>query len=102
MAGSFHGLLKPAPFSGQEKIKAKVAVFHGWDDPMAPPEDVVALGQELTAAECDWQVHAYGGVGHAFTNPAAGKLGIDGVAHDATAAERSWDSFCDLLEATLR
>ena len=102
VAGSFHGLLKIPNFATQ-KIKAKVAVFHGWDDPMAPPADVVALGQELTEqGACDWQIHAYGGVGHAFTNPQAGKLEIDNVAHDATAAARSWDSFCDLLSETLR
>ncbi|WP_265528706.1 dienelactone hydrolase family protein [Sphingomicrobium marinum] len=102
VAGSFHGLLTIPNFKTQE-IKAKVAVFHGWDDPMAPPADVVALGQELTEqGACDWQIHAYGGVGHAFTNPNASKLGIDNVAHDATAAARSWDSFCDLLSETLR
>lgn len=102
VAGSFHGLLKPAPFSEQETITPKVAVFHGWDDPMAPPEDVVALGQELTRAECDWQIHAYGNVGHGFTNPNAHEIGIDGVAYDQVAAMRSWDSFCDLLAETLR
>ena len=32
-----------------QPIKAKVIAFHGWDDPLAPPENVVALGQELTA-----------------------------------------------------
>lgn len=102
VAGSFHGLLGAPNFETQ-KVKPKVAVFHGWDDPMAPPADVVALGQELTdLGACDWQVHAYGGVGHAFTNPAASKLGIDGVAHNANAAARSWDSFCDLLAETMR
>ncbi|WP_343343992.1 dienelactone hydrolase family protein [Sphingomicrobium sp. XHP0239] len=102
VAASFHGLLKVPNFT-TEKVKPKVAVFHGWDDPMAPPADVVSLGQELTEqGACDWQIHAYGGVGHAFTNPQASKLDIDGVAHDETAATRSWDSFCDLIEATLR
>ncbi|MEN3972202.1 dienelactone hydrolase family protein [Sphingomicrobium sp. XHP0235] len=102
VAASFHGLLKVPNFK-TEKVKPKVAVFHGWDDPMAPPADVVSLGQELTEqGACDWQIHTYGGVGHAFTNPDASKLEIDGVKHNATAAERSWDSFCDLLEATLR
>ncbi|WP_265587112.1 dienelactone hydrolase family protein [Sphingomicrobium arenosum] len=102
VAGSFHGLLKIPNFATQ-KVTPKVAVFHGWDDPMAPPADVVALGQELTEqGACDWQIHAYGGVGHAFTNPQAGKLEIDDVVYDADAASRSWDSFCDLLEATFR
>jgi dienelactone hydrolase len=75
-----------------------VVAFHGWDDPMVPPEKVVALGQELTAAGSDWQIHAYGHVGHGFTNPHASSLQIDGVAYNELAAERSWTAFINLLE----
>jgi dienelactone hydrolase len=96
-AVSFHGLFDP-PGLPAEKIPAKVVAFHGWDDPMVPPEAVVALGQELTAAGSDWQIHAYGHVGHGFTNPQAHKLGIDGVFYHALAAERSWTAFINLLE----
>jgi dienelactone hydrolase len=96
-AASFHGLFDP-PGLPAEKIKAKVVAFHGWDDPMVPPEKVVALGQELTEAGSDWQIHAYGHVGHGFTNPRASDLQIDGVAYNALAAERSWTSFINLLE----
>ena len=96
-AASFHGLFDP-PGLPPEKIKAKVVAYHGWDDPMVPPEKVVALGQELTEAGCDWQIHAYGNVGHGFTNPHASELQIDGVAYNALAAERSWTSFVSLLE----
>ena len=55
-------------------------------------------GQELTEAGSDWQIHAYGHVGHGFTNPHASELQIDGVAYNALAAERSWTSFINLLE----
>jgi dienelactone hydrolase len=96
-AVSFHGLFDP-PGLPPEKIKAKVLAFHGWDDPMVKPDAVVALGHELTEAGCDWQIHAYGHVGHGFTNPHASELQIDGVAYNALAAERSWTSFIDLLE----
>jgi dienelactone hydrolase len=96
-AVSFHGLFDP-PGLPPEKITAKVVAFHGWDDSMVPPEKVVALGQELTAAGSDWQIHAYGHVGHGFTNPKAAELQIDGVAYNALAAERSWTSFINLLE----
>jgi dienelactone hydrolase len=65
---------------------------------MVPPEKVVALGQELTEAGADWQIHAYGHVGHGFTNPHASDLQIQGVAYNALAAERSWTSFVNLLE----
>jgi dienelactone hydrolase len=96
-AVSFHGLFDP-PGLPLEKISAKVVAFHGWDDPMVPPEAVVALGNELTQAGSDWQIHAYGHVGHGFTNPRASELEIDGVAYNALAAERSWTSFISLLE----
>ena len=96
-AVSFHGLFDP-PGLPPQKIKAKVVAYHGWDDPMVPPDKVVALGQELTEAGCDWQIHAYGNVGHGFTNPHASELQIDGVAYNALAAERSWTSFINLLE----
>jgi len=96
-AVSFHGLFDP-PGLPPEKIKAKVVAFHGWDDPMVTPDKVVALGNELTEAGCDWQIHAYGHVGHGFTNPHASELQIDGVAYNALAAERSWTSFINLLE----
>ncbi|HEY7958777.1 MAG TPA: dienelactone hydrolase family protein [Sphingomicrobium sp.] len=96
-AVSFHGLFDP-PGLPPEKIKSKIVAFHGWDDPMVPPEKVVALGKELTEAGADWQIHAYGHVGHGFTNPHASDLQIDGVAYNALAAERSWTSFINLLE----
>ena len=96
-AVSFHGLFDP-PGLPAERIKAKVLAFHGWDDPMVPPDKVVALGQELTEAGADWQIHAYGNVAHGFTNPNAASLQIDGVRYDALAAERSWTSFINLLE----
>ncbi len=94
---SFHGLFDPAGLP-PEKIKAKVVAYHGWDDPMVPPEAVVALASELTEAGCDWQIHAYGHTGHGFTNPKASDLGIDGVFYTQAAARRSFASLYDFLD----
>ena len=88
---SFHGLFDP-PGLPPVKIKAKVAAYHGWDDPMVPPQAVVALAKELTEAGCDWQIHAYGHTGHGFTNPKAHELGIDGVFYMEAAKRRSFAS----------
>ncbi|HEX6072918.1 MAG TPA: dienelactone hydrolase family protein [Sphingomicrobium sp.] len=96
-AVSFHGLFDP-PGLPPKKIKAKVVAFHGWDDPMVPPEKVVALGRELTEGGSDWQIHAYGHVGHGFTNPKAHEIGIEGVFYHQLAAERSWTAFVNFLE----
>jgi len=75
---SFHGLLD-APDLPKKKIKSKILVAHGWDDPMAPPEHVADLGKELAAAKCDWQLHAYG-----QTN--------------ADSERRAWNASLDLLD----
>ena len=95
---SFHGLFDP-PGLTPHPIKAPIIAFHGWDDPLATPASLTALGEELTSAGCDWQVHAYGGVGHGFTNPGAtGER--PGIKYDSCAARRSWaalDQFLDEL-----
>lgn len=88
---SFHGLFDP-PGLPPEKIKAKVVAYHGWDDPMVPPEAVKGLANELTEAGADWQIHAYGHTGHGFTNPKAAELDIDGVFFVKAAARRSFAS----------
>lgn len=94
---SFHGLFSPPGNTKGKKIKAKVIAFHGWDDPMVKPDDVKALGAELTEAGADWQLHAYGGVMHAFTNPDANDPGF-GTVYNKRAADRSWESMKLFLE----
>lgn len=88
---SFHGLFKPPGNTGGNKISAKVLVMHGWDDPMATPDQVVALAKELTAGGADWQIHGYGNTVHAFTNPAANDPSR-GTVYDSSADRRSWQS----------
>ena len=95
-AAAFHGLLTPPGNLESTKIGAKIIVFHGWDDPMAPPAHVEALGRELDAAGADWQVHAYGGTGHSFTNPKAADP-ASGLQYNETAAERAWRSLDGFL-----
>jgi dienelactone hydrolase len=63
--------------------------MHGWDDPMATPEHLVALGHELTSMQADWQIHAFGNAMHAFTNPHANDPGF-GTVYQADADRRSW------------
>jgi dienelactone hydrolase len=93
---SFHGLLGAPGNTKGKNIKAKVVAYHGWADPMAKPEDVVALGNEMTDAGADWQIHGYGGVMHAFTNKAANDPSF-GTVYDARADRRSWTSFVEFL-----
>jgi dienelactone hydrolase len=90
-SASFHGLFSSPGNTSNNKIKAKVLVMHGWDDPMVPPNDVLALAEELTSMGADWQIHAYGHTLHAFTNPAANDR-EHGTVYDADADRRSWQS----------
>ena len=94
---SFHGLFTPPGNLDGTPIRAKVIAFHGWDDPMVAPTDVEALGRELSAAGADWQIHAYGGTMHGFTNPAA-NAPENGLAYNPTADARSWRSLVAFLE----
>ncbi|MEO6432905.1 MAG: dienelactone hydrolase family protein [Sphingomicrobium sp.] len=97
---AFHGLFDPTGLPPRP-ITAKVIAFHGWDDPMVPPAKVVALGQELTAAGADWQVHAYGHTVHAFTNPGADAFGNPATRYNAAAARRAWAALDDFLGEVL-
>jgi dienelactone hydrolase len=87
-AASFHGLFTP-PGLPTAAIQAKIIAFHGWDDPMAKPDQVVAFGQEFTAAGADWQLHAFGDTKHAFMNEGVNNPGL-GLLYSARAAGRAW------------
>ncbi|MFB1298075.1 dienelactone hydrolase family protein [Mycobacterium sp. pW049] len=93
---SFHGLLKPPPEAEKRDVTAKVIVFHGWDDPFAPPEDVVALGREFSGRGIDWQLHAYGNTLHAFMAPFADDPSR-GVLFSESASARAWTSATHFL-----
>ncbi|NHA15103.1 dienelactone hydrolase family protein [Thioalkalivibrio sp. XN279] len=93
---SFHGLLDPPGDLSPRSIGAKVLVMHGWDDPLAPPESVLRLARELSDAGADWQLHAFGHVQHAFTNPAAASP-ASGLLYDAAADRRAWRLLQDFL-----
>jgi dienelactone hydrolase len=97
---SFHGLLKPNGLAAKP-IKSKVLAMHGYNDPMAPPEEVLALGKELTSAGADWQLHAYGRTMHAFTNPDANNPSF-GTVYNADADRRSWHTMLGFFEEVLR
>ena len=94
---SFHGLFAPPGNTAGNTISARILALHGWDDPMATPDSVVALAQELSAMDADWQLHAYGNTMHAFTNPAAADPNM-GTVYDAAADRRSWQAMTNFLD----
>lgn len=97
---SFHGILTPPGNTAGNKIKAKVIVFHGWEDPFAPPADLVALGRELSASDADWQIHAYGKTMHAFMAPEANSPEA-GIMYNEVSARRALASLKEFLPEAL-
>ena len=93
---SFHGLLSAPGNTSGKQITSKVLVLHGHDDPMVPVSQVNDFETEMTAAGVDWQVHAYGGTLHSFTNPEANDPSF-GTQFKATANRRSWATLVDFL-----
>lgn len=96
---SFHGLFSAPGNTVGRKIKSRILVLHGYDDPMATPASMLELATELTEAQADWQIHAYGSTLHAFTNPAADDPDF-GTVYSAQAEKRSWRSMTDFLADT--
>jgi len=88
---SFHGIYDPPNINYSDPIKASVLVLHGWDDPLATPEQTVTLGRELTNRQADWQIQAFGNTGHAFTNPRAAAP-ENGMVYNAKSNKRAWQS----------
>ena len=93
---SFHGLLD-APEAPKKKIKAKVLIAHGWDDPMVPPAQVVAIGDELKKSGCEWQLMAFGQTTHAFMVPDADS-GDGMLKHNPDSERRAWAATLELLD----
>lgn len=87
---SFHGNLDTPNPGDAKNIKAKVLVLHGADDPYVPDTQVEAFEQEMKTAGVDWQLIAYGGTVHSFTNPEAGNDASKGAAYNKKADQRSF------------
>ena len=98
---SFHGIFAPPNLGPQGPITSKVLLLHGWDDPLAPPADVLAIAAELTEAGADWQLHAYGHTLHAFTFPGA-NAPERRIGYNADADRRSWLAMRGFLDEVLR
>ena len=95
----FHGSLLP---NGLEPnpIKAKILALHGNDDPLVPPEQVIAFYQEMKQANADWQLVAYGNTVHAFTRPEANDREM-GAVYSEVADRRSWREMLNFFEDEL-
>jgi dienelactone hydrolase len=86
---SFHGQLSTPNPADAKNIKGKVLVLHGAIDPVVPPAEVAAFEKEMEDAKVDWQLVAYGGAVHTFTNWNLPTTGMP-AAYNEKADKRSW------------
>ena len=68
---AFHAGLGTATPAAAGKVKAKVLVLNGADDPFVKPDSIDAFKKEMEAAKVDYQFINYPGAVHAYTNPDA-------------------------------
>ena len=90
---SFHGSLNTDNPARAGKVKARVLVAHGADDPFVPAAQVEAFKKEMDAARVNYQFIAYPGAKHGFTSKEADENGRKfnlPLAYNAEADQKSW------------
>lgn len=87
---SFHGGLSTPQPAEPGKLRARVLVLHGADDPAVPWSEVGSFAEEMRKAGARWELVAYGGAVHGFTNPANGTGPGRVAAYNPDAARRAW------------
>jgi dienelactone hydrolase len=96
---TFHGNLSAGAGTAQKgQVKARILVQTGEADPFVPKEQVEAFKKEMKDAGAKVEVITYPGAKHSFTNPDAGKAGMDAMAYDADADKKSWDAALKFLK----
>lgn len=93
---SFHGLLNP-PNIEKNKIRSKILVLHGREDPLVSDEDVLDFEKQMSEQQVDWQIHIYGNTLHAFTNPKANDPTL-GTVYNQKAEKRAFQSMRNFFE----
>lgn len=100
LVGFHPGLTTSTPEEARA-IRGKLLMCLGASDPVVTAAERDAFAAEMTAAQVDWQMHLYGGVGHSFTNREIDAWNIPGFAYDAVADRRSWLAMRHALDETL-
>lgn len=98
---AFHAGLQGTSTTDADRIRGKLLVCNGAQDPFVTPEILQAFTGQMIAAGIDWQMNLYGRARHSYTNVNADALGSDAYAYDADADRRSWEAMRALFLETL-
>jgi dienelactone hydrolase len=98
---SFHGSLGTGNPAKPGKVKAKVLVMNGAEDPFVPAEQIAAFKKEMEAAKVNYKFVNYPGAKHSFTNPDADANGAKfklPLAYNAKVDQESWAELQSFLK----
>jgi dienelactone hydrolase len=95
---TFHAGLLPELPEDAGRIRAKVLICHGAEDPLMKQEVVDAVMAEFRRDKIDWQFIYYGNAAHSFTDPAADLRKAPGFAYNKVAEDRSWTVMRQLFD----
>lgn len=98
---TFHAGLIPELPGDAGRIRAKLLVCHGAEDPLVKKEALEAVLAELRRDGLDWQLISYGNTVHSFTNPAANGS-MPGIRYSEQADARSWTAMRGLFDEAFR
>ncbi len=102
---SFHGHLGTAQPAQAGKVRAKILVLHGADDPFIPAEQVELFKTEMKNAGADYKFIAYPGALHSFTNPDADRYGEQfnlPLKYNEAADRASWTELQSFLASVFK
>ncbi|PJZ47434.1 dienelactone hydrolase family protein [Leptospira brenneri] len=100
---SFHGMLGSKNLTaGAKKIKSKVLVHHGADDPFIPKTAVDTFIKTVTEAKAPVTFISHPGAVHGFTRPGSEDHGLPGLAYNEKADYASFESMKDFFAANFK
>ena len=96
---TFHSGLQTQKPAEPGKLKAKILINTGADDPMVQFDVVKAFEEEMNKAGADWQLISYAKTKHSFTNPDAASAGMpQALEYNKQTDERSWKAMVNFFE----
>ena len=95
---TFHAGLLPRLPEDAGRIRSRVLICHGDDDPVVNQDALVTVVDELRHDRVDWQLARYGNTVHSFADPQADARNNPGGAYNALADRRSWAAMRQLFD----
>ena len=95
---AFHAGLLPQLPEDAGRIRGRILICHGDDDPVVNKDALTTVVDELRRDHVDWQLARYGNTVHSFTDPQADARNNPAFRYNAQADARSWAAMRQLFD----